>query len=114
MTREELFFKYACECKDTSCLPATKKKCSAEFYQDLDSVINKSGKWEIQKDILNRIKHCVCSECNKDMMDYFYSIDDDGEWLADYPEYCPKCGARNEVNNNGNMRRDADTSEVPG
>lgn len=85
MTREELFFKYACECKDTSCLPATKKKCSAEFYQDLDSVINKSGKWEIQKDILNRIEHCVCSECNKDMMDYFYSIDDDGEepvgWL---------------------------------
>lgn len=39
MTREELFFKYACECKDTSCLPATKKKCSAEFYRDLDSVI---------------------------------------------------------------------------
>lgn len=39
MTREELFFKYACECKDTSCLPGTKKKCAAEFYRDLDSVI---------------------------------------------------------------------------
>lgn len=97
MTREEFFYKYGCECKDPNCSSVVKEKCSAEFYRDLDSIINKSGKWEIQKDGLNRITHCICSECKRDMMDYFYSIDDDGEWLAVYPEYCPKCGARNEV-----------------
>ena len=39
-------------------------------------------------------------------MDYFYSIDDDGEWLADYPEYCPKCGARNVIEQKTEVKQD--------
>lgn len=39
MTREEFFYKYGCECKDPSCSSVVKEKCSAEFYHDLDSVI---------------------------------------------------------------------------
>lgn len=39
MTREEFFFKYGCECKDKNCSSVVKQKCSAEFYRDLDSVI---------------------------------------------------------------------------
>lgn len=41
MTREELFFKYACSCKDPNCSSVVKEKCSAEFFRDLDSVIAK-------------------------------------------------------------------------
>lgn len=39
MTREQFFFKYGCECKDPNCSSVVKEKCSAEFYRDLDSVI---------------------------------------------------------------------------
>lgn len=39
MTREQFFFKYGCECKDPHCSSVVKEKCSAEFYRDLDSVI---------------------------------------------------------------------------
>lgn len=39
MTREEFFYKYGCECKDPNCSSVVKEKCSAEFYRDLDSVI---------------------------------------------------------------------------
>lgn len=39
MTREEFFYKYGCECKDPNCSSVVKNKCSAEFYRDLDSVI---------------------------------------------------------------------------
>ena len=39
MTREEFFYKYGCECKDTNCSSVVKNKCSAEFFRDLDSVI---------------------------------------------------------------------------
>lgn len=44
MTREEFFFKYGCECKDKSCSSIVKEKCSAEFYKDLDSVIENEKK----------------------------------------------------------------------
>lgn len=39
MTREEFFYKYGCKCKDPNCSSVVKEKCSAEFYRDLDSVI---------------------------------------------------------------------------
>lgn len=39
MTREGCFFKYGCECKNPNCSSVVKEKCSAEFYRDLDSVI---------------------------------------------------------------------------
>lgn len=39
MTREDFFNKYGCECKDKNCSSIVKQKCSAEFYRDLDSVI---------------------------------------------------------------------------
>lgn len=39
MTREEFFYKYGCEYKDPNCSSENKKKCSAEFYRDLASVI---------------------------------------------------------------------------
>ena len=56
MTREELFFKYACECKDKNCSSVVKEKCSAEFFRDLDSVIAGEKK---DKNL---------SDCAKDMM----------------------------------------------
>ena len=40
MTREEFFYKYGCECTDPNCSSVVKEKCSAEFYRDLDSVID--------------------------------------------------------------------------
>ena len=39
MTRDEFFYKYGCDCKDPNCSSVVKEKCSAEFYRDLDSVI---------------------------------------------------------------------------
>lgn len=39
MTREGFFLKYGCECKNPNCSSVVKEKCSAEFYRDLDSVI---------------------------------------------------------------------------
>lgn len=44
MTREEFFFKYGCDCKDPNCSSVVKAKCSAEFYRDLDSVIQEEQK----------------------------------------------------------------------
>ena len=40
MTREELFFKYACSCKDPNCSSVVKEKCSKEFFKDLESVFD--------------------------------------------------------------------------
>ena len=49
MTREEFFFKYGCDCKDPNCSSVVKGKCSAEFYSDLDSVIQKEKFEEYQR-----------------------------------------------------------------
>ena len=84
MTREELFFKYACECKDTSCLPATKKKCSAEFMRDLDSVIESEEKTAEWID-------GTCSNCHCDVPAYII----DWKWQKDMDaKYCPQCGSK--------------------
>ena len=51
MTREEFFFKYGCDCKDKNCGSIVKQKCSAEFYRDLDSVIeSEKANGDLQRD----------------------------------------------------------------
>ena len=40
MTREELFEKYACSCKDPNCAGAIKAQCLAKFLRDLDLVFD--------------------------------------------------------------------------
>lgn len=51
MTREEFFYKYGCECKDPNCSSVVKNKCSAEFYRDLDSVIENEKEGKIFSEI---------------------------------------------------------------
>ena len=57
MTREEFFYKYGCECKDPNCSSVVKEKCSAEFFRDLDSVIENEKSLKIaEKGFIDNIK----------------------------------------------------------
>lgn len=57
MTREEFFYKYGCDCKDPNCSSVVKEKCSAEFFKDLDSVIeNEKSLKMAEKGFIDNLK----------------------------------------------------------
>ena len=56
------------------------------FYQDAEPE-HKTGHW-IPSDSELEIK---CNKCGKDFSEYVYSID--YIFLAEYPKFCPNCGA---------------------
>lgn len=52
----------------------------------------KKGKWIItDRDIINRVWHCNCSECGEDPQRFISGTED--WWINKLPNFCPNCGA---------------------
>ena len=58
-----------------------------------------SGKWIIDDKESYRIWHCHCSNCGKDPQDYIGGTEN--WWLVRLPNYCPNCGSKNVVEEQG-------------